>query len=92
MYHSPTNDILIFATDPWLLAQSNCWCGDGTFNCAEYFLGKLLRVVHSMTIWRDLLAYSRIFEVLHSKVEELGLQLNPAKFVCDFETALIPAI
>ncbi|KRX84719.1 hypothetical protein T06_3558, partial [Trichinella sp. T6] len=21
MYHSPTNDILIFATDPWLLAQ-----------------------------------------------------------------------
>ncbi|KRY40447.1 hypothetical protein T01_11103 [Trichinella spiralis] len=54
--------------------------------------GKLLRVVHSMTIWRDLLAYSRIFEVLHSKAEELGLQLNPAKFVCDFETALIAAI
>ncbi|KRY29405.1 hypothetical protein T03_6725, partial [Trichinella britovi] len=24
MYHSPTNDILIFATDPWLLPQSNC--------------------------------------------------------------------
>ncbi|KRZ82430.1 hypothetical protein T08_9466 [Trichinella sp. T8] len=24
MYHSPTNDILIFATDPWSLAQSNC--------------------------------------------------------------------
>ncbi|KRZ82482.1 hypothetical protein T08_7130 [Trichinella sp. T8] len=23
MYHLPTNDILIFATDPWLLAQSN---------------------------------------------------------------------
>ncbi|KRZ51103.1 hypothetical protein T02_3220 [Trichinella nativa] len=46
----------------------------------------------SMTIWRDLLAYSRIFDVLHYKAEELGLQLNPAKFVCDFETALIPAI
>ncbi|KRZ83052.1 hypothetical protein T08_4067 [Trichinella sp. T8] len=38
MYHSPTNDILIFSTDPWLLAQSNCWCGDGTLNCAKYFL------------------------------------------------------
>ncbi|KRY02592.1 hypothetical protein T12_12363, partial [Trichinella patagoniensis] len=36
--------------------------------------------------------YSRIFEVLHSKAEELGVQLEPAKFVCDFETALIPAI
>ncbi|KRZ65542.1 hypothetical protein T10_3379 [Trichinella papuae] len=36
--------------------------------------------------------YSRIFEVLHSKAEELGVQLDPAKFVCDFETALIPAI
>ncbi|KRY45068.1 hypothetical protein T03_2831 [Trichinella britovi] len=23
MYHSPTNDILIFATDPWLLAQTD---------------------------------------------------------------------
>ncbi|KRZ14103.1 hypothetical protein T11_16928 [Trichinella zimbabwensis] len=33
MYHSPTNDILIFATEAGvrLLAQSNCWCGDGTF-------------------------------------------------------------
>ncbi|KRZ66928.1 hypothetical protein T10_9487 [Trichinella papuae] len=36
--------------------------------------------------------YSRIIEVLHSKAEELGVQLHPAKFVCDFETALIPAI
>ncbi|KRX11875.1 hypothetical protein T07_6512 [Trichinella nelsoni] len=39
--------------------------------------GKLLRVLYSMTIWRDLLAYSRIFEVLHSTAEELGLKLNP---------------
>ncbi|KRZ63707.1 hypothetical protein T08_516, partial [Trichinella sp. T8] len=33
MYHSPTNDTLIFATEDGvkLLAQSNCWCGDGTF-------------------------------------------------------------
>ncbi|KRX61678.1 hypothetical protein T09_4094, partial [Trichinella sp. T9] len=33
MYHSPTNDILIFATEDGvkLLAQSNCWCRDWTF-------------------------------------------------------------
>ncbi|KRX13021.1 hypothetical protein T07_12120 [Trichinella nelsoni] len=33
MYHSPTNDILIFATEDCvkLSAQSNCWCRDGTF-------------------------------------------------------------
>ncbi|KRX39386.1 hypothetical protein T05_9375 [Trichinella murrelli] len=33
MYHSPINDILIFATEDGvsLLAQSNCWCGYGTY-------------------------------------------------------------
>ncbi|KRZ92326.1 Retrovirus-related Pol polyprotein from transposon [Trichinella sp. T8] len=36
--------------------------------------------------------YSRIFEVLLSKAEELGAQLDPAKFFWDFETNLIPAI
>ncbi|KRY26724.1 hypothetical protein T01_26 [Trichinella spiralis] len=41
---------------------------------------------------KDLPTYSWIFEVPHSKAEELGVQLDPAKFVCDFETALIPAI
>ncbi|KRX36345.1 hypothetical protein T05_8968 [Trichinella murrelli] len=35
---------------------------------------------------KDLPMYSRIFEVLFSKEKELGAQLNPAKFVCDFET------
>ncbi|KRZ01548.1 hypothetical protein T11_6670 [Trichinella zimbabwensis] len=63
MYHSPTNVILIFATEAGvrLLAQ-------------------------------NLPTYSWIFEVLHSKAAELCVQLDPAKFVCDFETALILAI
>ncbi|KRY45231.1 hypothetical protein T03_8571, partial [Trichinella britovi] len=52
----------------------------------------LLPVVYRLTVRKDLPTYSRIFEVLHSKAEELGVQLEPAKFVCDFETALIPAI
>ncbi|KRX45640.1 hypothetical protein T05_11138 [Trichinella murrelli] len=80
MYHSPINDILIFATEAGvrLLTESNCWCGDGTF-----------KIVPS---WKDLPMYSRIFEVLLSKAEELGAQLDPAKFFWDFETNLIPAI
>ncbi|KRY01745.1 hypothetical protein T4E_11595 [Trichinella pseudospiralis] len=48
----------------------------------------------NVTTSLDTAAYfpSRIFEVLHSKAEELGVQLDPAKFVCNFERALIPAI
>ncbi|KRZ51806.1 hypothetical protein T02_7508 [Trichinella nativa] len=41
---------------------------------------------------KDLPSNSRIFEVLHSKAEELGIELAPTKFVCDFKTALIPTI
>ncbi|KRX71366.1 hypothetical protein T06_226 [Trichinella sp. T6] len=36
---------------------------------------------YCLTVRKDV-----IFEVLLSKAEELGAQLNPAKFVCDFET------
>ncbi|KRZ20562.1 hypothetical protein T4B_13921 [Trichinella pseudospiralis] len=54
--------------------------------------GKLLSVVYCLTVKKDLPTYSRIFEVLHSKAEELGVQLDPAKFVCNFKRALIPAI
>ncbi|KRZ75678.1 hypothetical protein T10_493 [Trichinella papuae] len=53
---------------------------------------KLLSVVYCLSVWKDLPTYNWIFEVLHSKAEELGVQLDSAKFVCDFETALIPAI
>ncbi|KRX98844.1 hypothetical protein T4E_5788 [Trichinella pseudospiralis] len=54
--------------------------------------GKLLPVVYCLTVRKDLPTYSRIFKVLHSKAKELGVQLDPAKFVCDFETALMPTI
>ncbi|KRZ40513.1 hypothetical protein T4C_1615 [Trichinella pseudospiralis] len=53
---------------------------------------KLLLVVHCLTVKKDLPTYSWIFEVLHSKAKELGVQINLAKFVCDFETASILAI
>ncbi|KRZ15890.1 hypothetical protein T11_9169, partial [Trichinella zimbabwensis] len=96
MYHLPTNDILIFATEAGvrLLAQSNCWCGDGPFKILPSWYQQLftLHVFMIPVVLKDLPTYSRIFEVLHSKAEELGVQLDPAKFVCDFETALMPAI
>ncbi|KRY45377.1 hypothetical protein T03_4011 [Trichinella britovi] len=86
-----------------LLAESNCWCGDGKFKIVPswyqqlftlhvFLRGKLLPVVYCLTVRKDLPTYSWIFEVLHSKAEEVGVQLDPAKFVCDFKIALIPAI
>ncbi|KRY99613.1 hypothetical protein T11_14689, partial [Trichinella zimbabwensis] len=91
MYHSPTNVILIFATEAGvrLLAQSNCWCGNGTYKIVPSRYQQLFTLHVFM---RDLPTYSWIFEVLHSKAAELCVQLDPAKFVCDFETALILAI
>ncbi|KRX95593.1 hypothetical protein T4E_462, partial [Trichinella pseudospiralis] len=99
MYDSPTNDILIFATKAGvrLLTQSNCWCGDETFKIVPswyqqfftlhvFMRGELLPVVYCLTVRKDLSTYSRIFEVVYFKAEvELGVQLDPAKFVCDFE-------
>ncbi|KRX32033.1 hypothetical protein T05_1731, partial [Trichinella murrelli] len=37
MYHSPTNDILIFTHNAGvrLLPQSNFWCRDGTFKISH---------------------------------------------------------
>ncbi|KRZ56608.1 hypothetical protein T02_12132 [Trichinella nativa] len=64
----------------------------GSTSCLRFLRRKLLPVVYCLTVRKDLPTYSRIFEVLHSKLDELGVQLEPAKFVCDFETALIPAI
>ncbi|KRY81771.1 hypothetical protein T4D_12987 [Trichinella pseudospiralis] len=80
MYHSPTNDILIFATEAGarLLVQSNCWCVDGTFKIVPswyqqlftlnvFMKGKLLPVLYCLNVRKDLPTYSLIFEVLHSK-------------------------
>ncbi|KRY64670.1 hypothetical protein T4A_2666 [Trichinella pseudospiralis] len=63
------------------------------FTLHVFMRGELLPVVYCLTVRKDLSTYSRIFEVVYFKAEvELGVQLDPAKFVCDFETALITAI
>ncbi|KRX55057.1 hypothetical protein T09_5687 [Trichinella sp. T9] len=70
MYHSPINDMLIFANEAGvrLLAQSNCWCGDGTH--------KLLPVVYCLTVSEDLSTYSGIFKYSIPKRKNL-----PSKFI-----------
>ncbi|XP_003373011.1 conserved hypothetical protein [Trichinella spiralis] len=83
MYHSPINDILIFATEACvrLLTESNCWCGDGTFKIVPSWYHLSFMMVTDRHVLKDLPMYSRIFEVLLSKAEELGALLDPAKFV-----------
>ncbi|KRX59208.1 hypothetical protein T09_5009 [Trichinella sp. T9] len=88
MYHSPTNDILIFATEDGvrLLAQSNCWCGDGTFKIVPswyqqlftlhvFLRRKLLPVVYCLTVRKDLPTYSRIFKYSIPKRKNLASKL-----------------
>ncbi|KRZ13251.1 hypothetical protein T11_2267 [Trichinella zimbabwensis] len=71
MYHSLTNGILIFAKEAGvrLLAQSNCWCGDGNFKIVQswyqqlftlhvFMRGKLLRVIYCLTVGKDVFTYS----------------------------------
>ncbi|KRX13125.1 hypothetical protein T07_1960 [Trichinella nelsoni] len=94
MYHSLISDILIFATEAGvrLLTESNCWCGDETLKIVPSWYHLSFMMVTDCHILKDLPMYSRIFEVLLSKAEELGAQLDPAKFVWDFETNLIHTI
>ncbi|KRX33382.1 hypothetical protein T09_2099, partial [Trichinella sp. T9] len=56
----------------------------GSTSCLRFLRRKLLPVI-----------CPRIAGYLKCSIltlDELGVQLEPAKFVCDFETALIPAI
>ncbi|KRX89939.1 hypothetical protein T4E_913 [Trichinella pseudospiralis] len=78
MYHFLINDMLIFASeaDVRLLAQSNCWCGDGIVPSWYQQLFTLHVFMRG-----NMPTYSRIFKVLHFQAEELGVQLDPAKFV-----------
>ncbi|KRY56464.1 hypothetical protein T03_9775, partial [Trichinella britovi] len=88
----PTNDILIFATEDGvrLLAQSNCWCGDGTFKIVPswyqqlftlhvFLRRKLLPVVYCLTVRKDLPTYSRIFKDREVVLVSSILTLMPQK-------------
>ncbi|KRX86648.1 hypothetical protein T4E_8975 [Trichinella pseudospiralis] len=92
MYHSPTNDILIFATEAGarLLVQSNCWCVDGTFKIVPSWYQQLFTL--NVFMKGKLLPVLYCLNCSIPKAEKLGVQVDPAKFVCDFQTALILAI
>ncbi|KRY10344.1 hypothetical protein T03_1736, partial [Trichinella britovi] len=69
-----------------LLAQSNCWCGDGTFKIVPswyqqlftlhvFLRRKLLPVVYCLTVRKDLPTYSRIFKYSIPKRKNLPSKL-----------------
>ncbi|KRX80019.1 hypothetical protein T06_10816 [Trichinella sp. T6] len=78
--------ILIFATGTniRLLAACRTWGMDGTFKivpkCGQAGASSLLFM------------YGYIFQALIDKAAVLEVDLNPYTIICDFETALIPAI
>ncbi|KRX67866.1 hypothetical protein T06_4849 [Trichinella sp. T6] len=85
------------------LAGHTVWCMDGTFKivpewhhqmfCIHVFKeGKLIPLVYCLTVRRDLPTYHEIFDNLILKVASLGVVLQPQTIICDFETALIPAV
>ncbi|KRY99572.1 hypothetical protein T11_16712 [Trichinella zimbabwensis] len=53
---------------------------------------KLIPLVYCLTVRRDLPTYHEIFDNLILKAAALGVVLQPQTVICDFETALIPAV
>ncbi|KRX71640.1 hypothetical protein T06_133 [Trichinella sp. T6] len=78
MYHLLTSDIFIFVieADVRLLVQSS-ESYQQMFALHVLMRGKLLTVIYYLIVRKDLLT---------------GFQLDSTTFLCDFETALIPAI
>ncbi|KAL1245829.1 PKS-NRPS hybrid synthetase cheA [Trichinella spiralis] len=54
--------------------------------------GKLVPVVYCLCTGKDIGTYRYIFQALIDKAAVLEVDLNPDTIICDFETALIPAI
>ncbi|XP_003382032.1 conserved hypothetical protein [Trichinella spiralis] len=101
MCHSTTNDTLIFAieADVRLLAWSNCWCRVQTVNILSCCHQQLftphvfeLPVVYCLTARKDLPCITGYLKCSIPKRKNLASNLIWLKFVCDFKTALIPAI
>ncbi|KRX77070.1 hypothetical protein T06_3034 [Trichinella sp. T6] len=105
MYNNVHNSVLIFCTDENIreLAGHTVWCMDGTFKIVPEWYhqmfsihvfkeGKLIPLVYCLTVRRDLPTYHEIFDNLILKAAALGVVLQPQTVICDFETALIPAV
>ncbi|XP_003382265.1 conserved hypothetical protein [Trichinella spiralis] len=102
---SASRHILVFATgyNIRLLAAMQTWGMNGTFKIVPqwnqqlftihaFVAGKLLPAVYCLCMGKDIGTYGYIFQALIDKAAVLEVYLNPGTIICDFETALIPAI
>ncbi|KRZ05321.1 PiggyBac transposable element-derived protein 3 [Trichinella zimbabwensis] len=102
---SISRHILVFATGSniRLLAARRTWGMDGTFKIVPqwyqqlftihaFVAGKLVPAVYCLCTGKDIGTYGYIFQALIDKAAVLEVDLNPDTIICDFETALIPAI
>ncbi|KRZ02765.1 hypothetical protein T11_11240 [Trichinella zimbabwensis] len=105
LWQSASRHILVFAMGSKirLLAARRTWGMDGTFKGAPqwyqqlftihaFVAGKLVPAVYCLCTGKDIGTYGFIFQALINKAAVLGVNLNPQTIICDFETALIPAI
>ncbi|XP_003366967.1 conserved hypothetical protein [Trichinella spiralis] len=105
MYDNVHNSVLIFCTYENIreLAGHTVWCMDATFKIVPEWYhqmftihvfkeGKLIPLVYCLTVRKDLPSYREIFDNLILKAAALGVVLQPQTVICDFETALIPAV
>ncbi|KRZ15066.1 hypothetical protein T11_8939, partial [Trichinella zimbabwensis] len=106
LYNNVHNSILIFCTEENLsiLSEHSVWSMDGTFKIVPewyqqmftihvFIAGKLVPLVYCLTVRKDLSTYREIFDNLILKAAALaGVVLQPQTVICDFETALIPAL
>ncbi|KRZ88636.1 hypothetical protein T08_4538 [Trichinella sp. T8] len=97
--------ILVIATGSniRLLAAMQTWGIDGTFKVVPqwyqqlftihaFVASKLVPAVYCLCTGKDIKTYGYIFQALMDKAAALEVDLNPETIICDFETALIPAI
>ncbi|KRY10849.1 hypothetical protein T12_11494 [Trichinella patagoniensis] len=76
------------------------WGMDGTFKIVPQWYqqlftihaSKLVPAVYCLCTGKDIGTYGYIFQALIDKAAVLEVDLNPDTIICDFETALIPAI
>ncbi|KRZ80081.1 hypothetical protein T10_13377, partial [Trichinella papuae] len=57
-----------------------------------FVAGKLVPAVYCSCASKDIGTHGYIFQAFINKAAVLGVNLNPQTIICDFETALIPAI
>ncbi|KRX23479.1 hypothetical protein T07_4504 [Trichinella nelsoni] len=105
LWQSASRHILVFATgyNIRLLAAMRTWGMNGTFKIVPqwyqqlftihaFAAGKLVPAVYCLCTDKDIGTYGFKSQALISRAAALEVDLNPDTIICDFETALIPAI